>query len=333
MSGLALAAAVLALGCGDDSVVGGGGAGGSVLAGGAGGDGGDGGAGGSGPSIGSVRSFGFVAVGCAFDDPLDPEQKGDYFDEVASFTNIAHVCAFQPNLDLTGKLTALASSGGRAVLDLTALLFESGVDPDTGVLVNTLRVDADQRWADFVATNSAVLDAAHVAAFYPVDEPTWTGVSTIDLESAAALTKTTHPDVPVLLIEAYPALPQLVVPTNVDWVGFDRYYIAAPDSDPSYQSDWETLKAARSRPDQKLVLILDSHYTDGHQQAGLTPDDMRAVAESATALAAREPDVVAVLGYLWPGGLEGPQQLGARELPTAALDYYESYGAAVRAAR
>lgn len=59
------------------------------------------------------------------------------------------------------------------------------------------------------------------------------------------------------------------------------------------------------------------------------PEDMLGVAQSYAALAAREPDVVGVLGYLWPGGLEGPEQLGARELPGDVRAFYERWGAAV----
>lgn len=278
-----------------------------------------------------MRSFGFVAVGCKFDDPLDNEVKGDYFDEVAGFTNIAHLCVFDPAEDLSPQLDILAQSGSRAVIDLTALLFEQSSDPNSGIS-NSLRPDAAERWDTFVTKNSSKLDAEHVAAFYPVDEPTWTGVSFAEMEQAAALTKATHPDVPVLLVEAYPALGMLAVPENVDWVGFDRYYILDPATDSTFQADWATLKAARSRPDQKLVWILDTHFTTGHEVAGLTPDDMLKVAESSTAFATTEPDVVAVLGYLWPGGLEGPQQKGARELPSAVIDFYKSYGTAVLAA-
>ena len=70
----------------------------------------------------------------------------------------------------------------------------------------------------------------------------------------------------------------------------------------------------------------------GHEAAGIAPEDMDDVAGSAVALAASEPDTVAVLGYLWPGGVEGEQQLGARELPEEVRAFYESYGKAVMAA-
>lgn len=319
----------LTLACGDDST----GAGGAGANGGAATAGGStGGNGGAGPAIGSVRAFGFVAVGCHFDDPLDEVAKDTYFDEVAGFTNVAHVCAFDPTTDLRPTLEELAAGGSRALLDLNAILFETTFDPGTGHNKNTVRPDAAARWSSFVATNGDVLDAAHVAAFYPIDEPTWTGVSSIEMEQTVALTKATHPEIPVLLVEAYPALAELVVPPNVDWVAFDRYYLADPANDPTYLADLETLKAARSRPDQKIVLILDSHHTSGHTLAGIAPEDMLGVAESYAALAAREPDVVGVLGYLWPGGLEGAEQKGARELPDEVRAFYESWGAAVVAA-
>ena len=315
-----LSAGVFIWGCGD-STAGSGGAGGSgtvIPTGGA-------------PTVGEVRSFGFIAVGCGWDDPLDAEKKTAYFDEVADFTNVAHVCPFAADQDIGPDLETLAASGSRAVIDLTAVLFESTTSEE-GLLQNALRPDAAALWETFVSTNSAVLDTTHVAAFYPVDEPFWTGVPFDDLDAVTSTIKGTFPEVPVLVVEAYPALADLQVPTTVDWVGFDRYYIRDPSEDPDFLADWETLKAARSRSDQKLVLILDTHHTTGHEAAGIAPEDMDDVARSAVALAASEPDTVAVLGYLWPGGVEGEQQLGARELPEEVRAFYESYGKAVMAA-
>jgi len=36
-----------------------------------------------------------------------------------------------------------------------------------------------------------------------------------------------------------------------------------------------------------------------------------------------------LVGYVWPGGLDGADQLGARGLPTNALDLFKEIGAQI----
>ncbi len=52
-------------------------------------------------------------------------------------------------------------------------------------------------------------------------------------------------------------LPNLVVPTAVDWIGFDRYSVCDPANNAAYLCDLATLKSKRSN-NQKIVIIGDA---------------------------------------------------------------------------
>lgn len=282
--------------------------------------------------VGNTRFFGFVGVDCYFDDPLDTEARLEYVQEVAGFTNIAHTCASGPDDDLSDRLDALREHGITALLDVSPVLFETVADTSRpSGLRSTLLADAKERWAKFTTTNAAVLSAEHVTAIYPIDEPTRNGVSAAQLGAATALIESTHPAIPIAIVEAYTDIDDLVVPTEVDWLGFDRFFVADPGRDEDWLANLASIKAVRSRADQRVVLVLDSHHTEYHQAARMTPDDLLAVGESLVGVAASDPDVIAIVGYVWPGGLDGPEQLGARELPAAVGDFYRAVGAAVLA--
>lgn len=282
--------------------------------------------------VGDTRFFGFVGVDCYFDDPLDAEPRIDYVNEVGGFTNIAHTCAAGPDDQLGARLDALHEHGIAALLDVSPVLFETVADTSRpSGLRSTLLPDAKERWATFTSTNADVLDAERVAAIYPIDEPTRNGVSAQQLAAAVALIESTHPSIPIAVVEAYTDIEDLVVPVEVDWVGFDRFFVADPESDEQWLSNLASIKAARSRSDQRVALVLDASYTDAHRAAGMSPGDLRAVGESLVRIAASDPDVIAIIGFLWPGGLDEPAQLGARELPVEVREFYRAVGAAVLA--
>jgi hypothetical protein len=46
-------------------------------------------------------------------------------------------------------------------------------------------------------------------------------------------------------------------------------------------------------------------------------------------LAATDPDVIALVGYVWPGGLDGAEQLGGRGLPMNAQNVFREIGAQI----
>ena len=67
--------------------------------------------------------------------------------------------------------------------------------------------------------------------------------------------------------------------------------------------------------------------------AGVQPADMAAVGASTFEVAAAEPDVAAIVGYLWPNALDLPEQAGARGLPASVRAFSTNLGHAVIAAR
>lgn len=268
-------------------------------------------------AVGNVSLFGFVAVDCGYDDPLDaPASRTEYVDEVSGFTNVAHLCTFGADEDVTARLERLRAAGLRGMLDISNVLFErvpgeSLADPAHRM---SLRADAEARLTRWMGTNSGVLDATHVAALYVVDEPAWNGLPMDELADALrSLDAAT--DLPLFFVEAGAALDRLVIPTETDLVGFDRYDTLDPENDATWRRDLSSLLALRSRPEQRVVLVMDTQWRPYYGEAGVSPADMAFVARSTIAVAADTPEVVGIVGYLWPGGLDLPDPLGARRLP------------------
>lgn len=274
-----------------------------------------------------LRHFGFALVDAGFDDPLDAEVKTNYSDEVASFSTMAHVAVVSPSDPLQARLGQLNGLGMKAVLDVSSLFFVVIPDATTGSGSRlVLRADAYQRWQLFLFVNGTVVGTDTTAALYLADEPTWNGLPAADLQSVAGWVQASHPLVPSLVIEASAALDALVVPPEVDWLGFDRYGVLDPGSDPAYLADMATLRARLSSPQQRLVIVMETQWLSIYGTLGVSPSDMGGVAYNTWFYAENQPDVVALIGYLWPGGFDAPDQLGARELPTSVQDIYQQIG-------
>ena len=264
-----------------------------------------------------LRYFGFAVVDCGWDDPNDSTVKTNYVDEVSRFTNIGQMCVFSPDESLRSRMARFSQVGMKAILHIESILFEHTKDTSSpsGVRV-TLRPDAEALWAHFVKLNRDVLVPDYVVALYIVDEPVWNGVPLADFVHALKIVKASLPVIPTLSIEAYPVVTQIRVPETLDWIGFDRYDTADPAKDRAWLADLETVRAARTRTDQKIVIIASTQWLPYYQtDAGVLPEDMAAVAYSYYHIAVSDPDVIALVGYLWPGGLDDPRQLGARNLP------------------
>jgi hypothetical protein len=268
--------------------------------------------------------FGFVGVRCGLDDPRDESTRTDYVDEVVGFTNLAHVCVFAQ--DIRPSLEDLPEAGIKGLVDLTLLLFEfvNGDAPSGSDQVLALRADAAQQWRTFVKINHSVLDSAHVAAYYLADEPTWNGASRADIEAAAAMVSDTSSNIPILIVEPPGVLSEAVFPPTVDWVGFDQYAVTNPAADPSYLENLDSLRRHKL-PDQRIAMIMDAQWLKVFEHLKITPADMEIAARNYFALASRSPDVVALIGYTWPGGID-EGQYGARDLPDAVVDAYREIG-------
>jgi hypothetical protein len=112
-----------------------------------------------------------------------------------------------------------------------------------------LHPDYRARWARLAEQVRSRI--GRVGAFYLMDEPQWRGASPAEVATAARTIKATYPSVPVMMVEAGPAVTKsLQVPREVDWVGFDWY--CQPFS--SVASKLSILER-RTAPHQRLWLM------------------------------------------------------------------------------
>ncbi len=108
---------------------------------------------------------------------------------------------------------------------------------------------------------------------------------------------------------------QIMVTDDLDWIGFDHYDSLDPEHDPEWLSDLDTVDAARTRVDQKIVIVASTQWLPYYLEANIKPEDMEQVVTSYHNVAKSYSGVIALIGYLWLGGLDHSEQLGARDLP------------------
>ena len=279
------------------------------------------------PIKASAQYFGYALVDCGFDDPLDKATQTNYVKEVASFTNIAQMCVFDPNENISERLQRMTDSGLAALLAVQAIFFVGTPDATQGGGMNfALHPQYQARWDNFVKSNNLVENHSNIAAFYVVDEPVWNGISFAELKLAADAIKATFPAVPTAIIEAQAGIATLQVPTSIDWIGFDHYAVAQPDTDQTFSNELRLLKSKRSRPSQKILLVMDAQWLPFYGAAGYSEPYMAKVAESYYKLAQSDPEVIGIIGYLWPGGFDDAEQKGVRNLPQTVIDAHMRIG-------
>ncbi len=271
--------------------------------------------------------FGFVIVDAGHDDPHDAATTTNYIDEVAPFCDLADIAVFSPGEVIGPRIDAMNARGVEPIIHVQAVLFDSA--PDAGSPSGTrlfLRPDAEARWDTFVAANALTQRQGDLAAVYLADEPAWNGLADDQLASAAEWVQRDLPSVPSMLIEAPPTIGDLFVPASVDWIGFDHYAVLDPSTDPAWQADLARLRTRKTRPGQRIVIVMESQWLPIYGDAGVTPEMMGGVAANYFIAASRCPDAVAMLGYTWPGGFGQADQLGARDLPASVRSVYQAIG-------
>lgn len=276
-----------------------------------------------------VELFGYVGVSCGT----------EYLAEVADFTNLGHMCIFEPG-DIRAKLDAFRDAGVGALLDLHFLLFTESTEPPLGGSGSryVLRPDYEARWAEFLSTNRTSLTPAHVAALYPAEEPTWLGVSAAELQTVATMMQRDLPELPTLLVEAHQAIGDVVVPVEYDIVGMDFYGAVDPLDTPTSDFSWlnqmyrgyyDTMLAQRSRPEQRVMLVFDAQYAGIYGKVGYQPADLGSFVTNHYAFAQAHPEVIGMLGYVYFSGLDGPDYMGLRDLPVSVKDANRTVGRAI----
>lgn len=279
------------------------------------------------PSINHIEYFGFTLVDTYWDDPTDGVPKTNYTDEVAPFSNVADILVVNPTDDIQSNIEVMNSLQMKAFLNINELFFEiDGSDALSGTNYG-LRTDFRSRWDTFMTSSSLVENHKGIQAFYLGEEPTWNGISFNELQQAADYIKSNLPEIPIMLIEAYPALNDLRIPDSIDWVGFDHYFIKDPNTDTTFNAELALLKSKLTEK-QKLVLVMDAHYIDfAHGDfGGIDLNEMSSVAENYYALGKRESKTIAILGYFWPSGFDNDNSIGARNMPTEVREKYKQIG-------
>lgn len=275
-----------------------------------------------------LQFFGFTLIDTYWDDPTDDKNKMNYIDEVASFSNVADMLVIGPKDNLVERMEQIERYQMKAILHLHGLFFEqTGTTGPSGVKYS-LRTDFQNRWDEFVQVNDLQTNQNLIQAFYIGEEPTWNGISYEELKSATDYVDQHFPDLPIMVIEAYPILDRLRVPTSVDWVGFDHYFVKDPGSDPDYQQEWALIHSKLSSPHQRLVVIMDSHYIpEIHGEiSNIALEEMGEIAQNYYQLAKSDTSVIALLGYFWPNGFDVPKSIGARGMPESVKDEYARIG-------
>jgi hypothetical protein len=273
-----------------------------------------------------ILYFGFAAIDCGYDDPTDaPLKKTNYVDEVAAYSNLGHMCVFDPNDQSLGeRLDQFDRHGIKAVLAIQNILFEtSDQTAPSGGPAWKLRPDYAARWNSLLQSTKLSGDTSRIIAFYLFDEPVWNGLNLSDLDRAAQLVKKSFPDLPIAVVEAYKTLREFDIPKTIDWVGFNRYGVPDPSTDAQYLADLSYLESKLTRSEQKLLIIMETRWLPFYADHGYAPEDMAQIAQNYYALAQGNKRVIGIIGWLWPGGFDNANELGARALPQNVKTVYK----------
>ncbi len=275
------------------------------------------------PLANHIQFFGFTLVDTAWDDPTDNEIKTNYIDEVSPFSNVADILVVNPTDNIINRMQAINNLQMKSILHLSELFFVQVGNGGTSGAIYDLRADYKDRWNTFRNTNHLQTNKNLIKALYIGEEPTWNSISYTKLKMATDYVKSTISSIPILIIEAYPAIGNLQIPDSVDWIGFNHYAIKDPKNDTTYKNEFNLLKS-KLNGQQRLVLIMDTHYISTlHGDIGnITLNGMKEVAKSYFDLANAEPKVIGILGYFWPSGFDNSTSVGARNMPQTVKNEY-----------
>jgi hypothetical protein len=140
-----------------------------------------------------------------------------------------------------------------------------------------------------------------VGAFYLLDEPQWRGASPAELATAAQTIKQTFPSIPVMMVEAGPAVTRrLQVPGQIDYVGFDWY--CRPFTDIVEKLG---ILEHRTAPRQRLFLLPEAAPLKecGGAKGHATDAEISRLQWSFFRLAEAHPRVIGLLAFgFWTSG-------------------------------
>jgi F5/8 type C domain len=244
---------------------------------------------------------------------------GDQTPDVASHSNLTFIHdaawldtgAVAVSRDLS-RLQTAANHGVKAVLVLRGLFFDT-----TGQLLPNYQA----RWNTYAT--AVAPQKAHIAAFYPIDEPDSTAQMRNWLGTVNAAISAKFPNIPIAVIFNHAQVrPNLIIPAGFDWIGFDCYgdwNNCAGHSIPWYLS---TLKS-KLTTGQKLFLVPDVAI-DHPKPAVADPPPLKEQLiivnrlDRYYALALNEPRVIGLVPFMWQHFPRPPNSWdwwGAEEMP------------------
>jgi hypothetical protein len=268
----------------------------------------------------SLKYYGFAGVDCGVSDTINPKSNLNYIDEVASFSNIAHLCAFNPNDYIVTRMGTMINYGVLPIVDISNILFIK-----VGSTLK-LRTDYRARLTTFISQNKLTRYQQYIGGLYVADEPFWNGLDYASLETAVNYVKSSLPTPPIMFIEAYPSLDQLKIPANVSSVGFNQYQADPLSSD--YKAKFASLKA-KLRAGQKIMLVMDGQWIASGSASSFPTLSYETTIPNYYTLAISDPLIVGIFVYVWPGGVSSSTEYGVRNFPTSTREVYQSIGRSI----
>ncbi|MEK7603668.1 MAG: hypothetical protein AAB461_00930, partial [Patescibacteria group bacterium] len=264
----------------------------------------------------SLKNFGFAGVG---GNPA-------YVSETMPFSNAPHM-GVDPGVNYTSAINDINSKGGRPIIGVHNIFFTPSSGPAPSGNDWALHPDYIARWNAFKTTHASVLTPEKILALYMSDEPTWNGISANELKTATDLVTASYPAIPRIVVEAWKSVSNLVVPESMSWIAFDKYGVKDPATNAEYKSLYATLKSRRSSSSQNTFIVGDAWWAAGlHGANGITLADTAGVALNYYNFAKNDPDIVALIGFLWASFSEGT---GARDLPASTKATYKLIGQSI----
>ncbi len=278
----------------------------------------------------NLKYFGFTLVDVGWDEPGDHSSKTNYTDEVHSFSNVADILVIKPSDNIVDRIEYMNSFSVKPILHLSQVFFEQKEKGGnkSGVIYG-LKTDYKQRWDEFAAENNLTVNYFKIHSFYIGEEPAWNGITEVEFKMACDYVKSTIPQVPIMLIEAYSAMNDFYAPTSVDYVGFDHYFLKKSTQSTEYASEFQTMKS-KMLSHQKIFLVMDAHWIKKlHGSSGIGKTDLDYIARNYYKFANSDTSIVGIIGYFWPDGFDMRGSVGARNLPKHVKREYEKIGKAI----
>jgi chitodextrinase len=278
-----------------------------------------------------LKYFGFYLVNTGVDDKLDNVVKTNYIDEVGYWTNLNQSLAADPNRNISADLVSMNNECTKPFMAVEQIFWRRvGSMPNKSGNNYDRYPDWQARWNTFKTINAAYLKPSKIGCFYVCDEPLWNDIPSSELDEVTQTIKNDFPSIPTFYVEAYPEVANMVVPLSMDWIAFDQYFIFDPKNNTTYKNYLSTLKSKRTN-NQRILIIGDTHWVPSYGTAGVTTTAMESTVQSYYDLAAADNEVIGLIGYLWPGGFDEPNELGGRNLPTNVVNKMVNIGNLIKA--